>query len=295
MDAVGRIIITRNGEDIFEVGAWEKKVQGEELVVDSGGGKILGAWVHAGQWVESLTFQMLKSPIESKVLTNFKLTDDLEKKSKEGIDTNFFLGEAWFKNSNPVGGANQTYVFTNVHSETREESVETKTEHNLGGSVQVNMGGEIGLPVVAEGKLEVQFKIEYKRVWSTANKYTFQEKVDLSVTQGSGALNNMLQPQTAVLCTSWGIKGEYNGGYTADIECLLQDGSKYTYKDEGNVHSVNYMRTVSECKEHPIKDAPVGAKEAVDSFGTKRDIKETTSVRDIKKTNSVRGIGWFRF
>lgn len=97
-------------------------------------------------------------------------------------------------------------------------------------------------------------------------------KKDLSITQGSGAVANMLPPQRAAHCQSWAVSGHFDGDYTGKIEATLSDGSKYLYNDAGSVSSVGWEKASSDCKEIDIKDAG--------------DAVPTTSKK-------VRGLGWF--
>lgn len=59
MDGIGRVRVTRGGEEIFNVGCDKKKMQPAELPdIDQGAGIILGAKVRSGAWVSSLEFKM---------------------------------------------------------------------------------------------------------------------------------------------------------------------------------------------------------------------------------------------
>ncbi|KAF2677340.1 hypothetical protein K458DRAFT_424008 [Lentithecium fluviatile CBS 122367] len=104
-------------------------------------------------------------------------------------------------------------------------------------------------------------------------------KKDLSITQGSGAVANMLPPQKAVHCQSWAVSGRFDGDYTGKIEATLADGSKYLYNDAGSVTSVGWEKASSECIEMDLKDVPADAIVGE----TKRSVK-----------TQVRGLGWFR-
>jgi hypothetical protein len=285
MDGVGRITITQNGQDIFTVGGADKKVNKEEIVVDNAGGKILAAKTRSGAWLSNIEFKMLKAKVLRTELIDLVVAEDLAKWNKEqrGIDK-ISLADTYFKNTNKIGGPNQTYLFTNIASRDESKTITSQRTNQWTAGVTVTVGGEVGIPLVAKGKIDVATKFEYQRQNMDSTAHTESNKKDLSITQGSGALSNMLPPQKAVHCQSWAISGHFDGDYTGKIEATLTDGSKYLYNDAGSVDSVGWEKASSECIELNLKDVP-----GIDLKG--RDAPPQDKAKKMK----IRGLGWFRF
>jgi hypothetical protein len=164
MDAVGRIILTQGGADIFEVGADKKKVQKEEITVDNAGGIILGVKTRSGAWLSSIEFKMLKGKVVRTELVELNVAEDLNKWNEEhkNID-NVNLADVYYKNTNPVGGPNQTYTFTNTASRDSSKTITSQRTNQWTGGVTVTVGGEVGIPFVTKGKVDVATKFEYQR------------------------------------------------------------------------------------------------------------------------------------
>jgi len=280
MDAVGRIIITQGGANIFEVGANSGKV-GNEITVDNAGGIILAAKTRSGAWLSNVEFKLLKGKVVRTELVDLMVAEDLTQWNAEqrGID-NVNLADTYFKNTNAVGGPNQTFLFTNVASRDTSKTITSQRTNQWTAGITVTVGGEVGIPLVAKGKVDVATKFEYQRQNMDSTAMTSGSKKDLSITQGSGAVNNMLPPQKAVHCQSWAVSGRFDGDYTGKIEATLSDGSKYIYNDAGSVTSVGWEKASSECIEMDLKDVPSGM---------------ALNGRDVVKTKVVRGMGWFRF
>jgi hypothetical protein len=280
MDAVGRIIITQGGSDIFEVGAAAKKVDGSEITVDNAGGIILAAKTRSGAWLSNIEFKILKAKVVRTELVDLTVAEDLTKWNEEqrGIE-NVNLADVYYKNTNVVGGPNQTFLFTNTASRETSKTITSQRTNQWTAGITVTVGGEAGIPFVTKGKIDVATKFEYQRQNMDSTAMTTSSKKDLSISQGSGAVANMLPPQKAVHCQSWAVSGRFDGDYTGKIEATLSDGSKYLYNDAGSVTSVGWEKASSECVEMDLKDVPSG-------IGIEG--------RDIIKTK-VRGMGWFRF
>jgi hypothetical protein len=285
MDGVGRIKITQGGQDIFEVGGNKDKVDKEEITVDNAGGIILAVKTRSGAWLSNIEFKMLKAKVLRTELVSLDVAEDLSKWNEEqrGIDK-VSLADTYFKNTNKVGGPNQTYLFTNTASRETSKTVTSQRTNQWTAGITVTVGGEIGIPFVTKGKIDVATKFEYQRQNMDSTAHTESNKKDLSITQGSGALSNMLPPQKAVHCQSWAISGHFDGDYTGKIEATLTDGSKYLYNDAGSVDSVGWEKASSECVEMNLKDVP-----DIDLNG--RD----AAPKDKAKKMKIRGLGWFRF
>lgn len=103
----------------------------------------------------------------------------------------------------------------------------------------------------------------------------------------------MLQPQKAAYCQALAICGTFKGAYTGMIEAVLADGSKYRYKDGGELASVGWSTVEIKCKEMDIKDTPVlidaGIKE-----GPTQDVTDVQEPTNQNNTMKVRGLGFFR-
>ncbi|KAF2677339.1 hypothetical protein K458DRAFT_161679 [Lentithecium fluviatile CBS 122367] len=164
MDAVGRIIITQGGQDIFEVGGNAKKVDSSEITVDNAGGLILGAKTRSGAWLSSIEFKMLKGKVVRTELVDLVVAEDLTKWNEEqrGID-NVNLADVYYKNTNPVGGPNQTYSFTNTASRDTSKTITSQRTNQWTAGITVTVGGEVGIPFVTKGKIDVATKFEYQR------------------------------------------------------------------------------------------------------------------------------------
>jgi hypothetical protein len=164
MDGVGRIILTQGGADIFEVGGDKKKVDGTEITVDNAGGIMLAAKTRSGAWLSNIEFKMLKAKVLKTELVDLTVAEDLTQWNAEqrGID-NVNLADVYYKNTNPIGGPNQTYSFTNVASRDTSKTITSQRTNQWTAGVTVTVGGEVGIPFVTKGKIDVATKFEYQR------------------------------------------------------------------------------------------------------------------------------------
>lgn len=164
MDAVGRITITQGGNTIFEVGCDKKKMQSKDITVDNAGGIILGAKTRSGAWLSSIEFKMLKGKVVRTELVGLNVVEDLNKWNEEqkNID-NVNVADVYYKNTNAIGGPNQTYIFTNSESRETSKTITSQRTNQWTAGVTVTVGGEIEIPLVAKVKTDVATKFEYTR------------------------------------------------------------------------------------------------------------------------------------
>lgn len=259
MDAVGRIKITKGGNTIFDVGANSKKTASDEIIVDAAAGMILAARTRTGAWFQSLEFKMLKSKVVGTELIDLKVTENIDdwNAKKSGI-RDVSLSHAYFVNSNPAGGNNLTYTFTTTDSRDNKKSITSQRTNQWAAGLKVTVGGKVGIPLLAEGKVDVETSFQYTRVNMDGSETSESQTKSLAVTLGTPGTSSLLQPQTAVHCQSWAVTGNFQSAYTGTIEATLADGSTYTYTDAGDVTSVGWVKAATSCGEIPMKDVPDG-------------------------------------
>lgn len=265
IDAVGRIIITQAGNTIFEVGGNAGKVQKDEILVDNGAGLILGAKTRSGAWLSSIQFSMLKSKVVSTELTALDVTENVDdwNAKQRGID-HVNLAKVYFVNRNQVGGPNLTYTFTNTESRETKKTIVSQRTNQWTAGLKVTVGGEIGIPFLAEGKVDIETSFQYQRTNMDGTETSESEKKDLSINIGTPGTSNLLPPQRAAHCESWAVSGRFDSPYVGTVEATMADGTTYVYSDAGDVTSTGWVKAATSCEEIDIKDVPQGATDGND-------------------------------
>lgn len=248
-------------EVLFEVGIASSEIEGKSLDdIDQGVGIILGAKTRSKDLLSSIEFKFLKSKVVKTELTAINVVESLKdwNDKQRGIEY-VSLAETYYKNSNPAGGSNQTFTFTNTIKKTETKTVTQQYTNSWTGGTEVTAGGSAQIPFVVAGKIEGKLKFEYQRqnMDSTALTHTYEK--DLTNTQGTGFSSNLLPPQRAAHCQFNAISGTFDSAYSGTIEATLADGTKYSYFTDGDVHSVGWVKTSSDCQEIDLKDVPQNA------------------------------------
>lgn len=190
MDGIGKIIITMGGQDIFTVGADEKKIQKTETVINSASGIILGVKGRAGQWVHTLEFKMLKSKIKEVQLVEIKFPATLDdwNKKKQGMTT-ATLKESWFGNPNSVGGPNMTYSFGNEAAAEKSKTVTSTTTTTWAVGVSLSWSSGLEIPFFEgssiSAKYELTGKVDFSHSSSNSNELSEKTSDKLTWTLGS--------------------------------------------------------------------------------------------------------------
>ena len=165
IDALGRIRVFKGTQRIFDCGA--NKVTGSDSdghALKKSDGVILGARVWNGEMLDGVEFLFLKSKVEKTELVEMQIADNLDNWNKEqrGIEK-VTLSEAYFRNSNQVGGPNLTYLFSNTI--TKDESKSATSQNTNDWTVGLKLSAEVqgGIPFLAEVKIGGELGFEYKR------------------------------------------------------------------------------------------------------------------------------------
>lgn len=256
---MGKIIITKGGETIFEVGANSGKTQKDEIIVDNGAGLILAAKTRSGAWLSSIEFKMLKSKVVSTELTDLTILENMAdwNAKQTGID-HINLAKVYFVNKNQVGGPNLTYTFTNTDSREVSKKILSQRTNQWTGGLKITVKGGVEIPFLAKAEVSTEASFQYQRTNMDGTETSETTKKDLSIALGSPATSNLLPPQRAAHCESWAVSGRFDSAYTGAVEATLADGSKYIYNDAGELTSIGWEKASTSCEEIDIKDVPAG-------------------------------------
>jgi hypothetical protein len=258
MDAVGKIVIRKGNQIIFDVGCDTKKTAKDPIEVNSGAGLILAAKTRTGAWLQTIEFKMLKADIVNAELSSLTIQENIDtwNAQKKGIET-VSLAEVYYQNANPVGGPSNTYTFQNTVSREESESiVSQRLDAYTPANFKISAKADIKLP-----KFGLDFGGEFSPLVYTLTKMRGTEtkvanKVDLQYTMGSGFTNNLLPPQKAAHCTASATTGTFSSGYDAVITARFTDGSTFEYKDTGVVQTVSWSKAFAKCEIIDIKQVP---------------------------------------
>ncbi|PVH95051.1 hypothetical protein DM02DRAFT_732094 [Periconia macrospinosa] len=283
VDAVGRILITTKGRTLLDIGTDPKKTaKNENYGSNMGGGIILGARTASGVWLDYVEFNMLKSKVKSAELIDVKMSKSLEdmNKKQEGIDS-MDLTTMYFINENPKNGSNMIYSQTLKQEKATEKTIETSTENEWSAEVSVTVGASVGIPLISAsvettastGFRNTQFESE-KLSEKGVKKFEWTFECDPETP---------LPPQRAAKCVAKTTAGDFEGSFVGTVEVELVDGSRYKYKEKGQVKTMSYLDASTSCKEIPLKDVPSGAtigKDIHNVKGGKRSIRRSRIFRE---------------
>ncbi|KAF1959687.1 hypothetical protein CC80DRAFT_533061 [Byssothecium circinans] len=256
MDAVGKIVVTQEGQKDFEAGG--SKID-KEMYVDNPSGKLLAVKGAAGAWVSSLEFKFLESAITNVEMTSITFKEDMKRwnDKKQGLIP-AALGSVYYTNSDEIGGYNATYDTTTVITKAVSKTLTESQTHTAGYTLSVKVSGKVGVPLLAESSMEVtnELSYSYSNMKSTSktdtDTWSFQWKMG-----GTGA---GIPPQTAAHCTASATMGTFDSDYDAKITATMANGKTFNYNAHGHYNSVGYANGIQDCKVIPLKEVPSNAK-----------------------------------
>lgn len=144
----------------------------------------------------------------------------------------------------------------------------------FGTKVGVTVSGGVGVPFLAESKIEVSTEVSYQYTNMKSESTTEEDTRTLEWWE-SGTIS----PGRAVFCESSAFKGTFNGDYMSTVEIEMVDGKTFKIDQPGKFKSVGWSTAVSNCKDIPLKEAPDNALEANDDDAPSKTEKRAVSFR----------------
>ncbi|KAF2684117.1 hypothetical protein K458DRAFT_389331 [Lentithecium fluviatile CBS 122367] len=298
IDAVGKISVEVEGKDAVVVSA--KKV-GAEIKYSGGAGMILAAAGAQGEWVSTLQFHYLESKIVDAAMTSITFTDSLDKYNSErkGM-TPAIIGNLFITNSNPIGGANQTYSLSPKIEKQTSKSVTTSMSHAVGTTIGVKVSYEASVPELMSAKTEFSAEARYDFTTMKSDTNSETDVFAFQWTIGSTGKPFIIYlctspirahanpfhpsaqgipPQSAMHCTATATMGTFDSDYTAKITARLDNGKTFDYNDAGSYKSIAYADAASDCRAIALSEVPQGEGEEANGEKVAKKAKRSVLFR----------------
>ena len=257
---------------------------GDGTEVNIGSGVLLGASGETNNFPSYWTPLFLAISDGNAEITEMKFDKSLDdvNKQQDGISS-VVLADVYLKNTNTASGnssdnsQSQSYSFTGSQSVTSSTSLTTTNTNTFGLSVSLEVGGEVGLPLVAEGSTKLTTTASYDYSTSTAKGTSSSDQHTIGWNLGSSASGDLVKPGHAKHCKATIISGHYNGGYTSTVSMTVK-GKPFTFQQRGTFDSISYSNVDQSCEDVLIKDIPSGAN-STDASSTVKDGKRAVFLR----------------
>jgi hypothetical protein len=161
------------------------------------------------------------------------------------------------KNSNPVGGQNQSWAFGNTVTKTQTRSITQQTTQIVGADVSVSVSAEVGIPLIASVSTSITIGAHWETQSMQSTTTSDTTTYSFSISQSS-TTNGPLEPQHAIHCTVNTFNSNYDTQYTATVRTTMSNGKTFDIRQLGKLVSVLYTDSIQDCKTVPIKDVPAG-------------------------------------
>ncbi|PVH96317.1 hypothetical protein DM02DRAFT_632118 [Periconia macrospinosa] len=183
-------------------------------------GILLGVYGSVDADINSMGFLFLKDRIKSAEIVEFKWPQTLDEMAKQSDNIQTFtINKSDFKNSSPVGSANQTWDFSNDQGSTSASTTEITNQHALTIEISTEVSRKASVPLLADGGVSVTTKLGYifTRIEKTGE--TKGKSQGLTYKQGG-----ILPAQRAMRCSATGEQGNYNTKPTAIARVTMHNG-----------------------------------------------------------------------
>lgn len=131
------------------------------------------------------------------------------------------------------------------------------------------MGGEIGLPFVAEGSVKSTTSVNYEYSTATTEMSSSSSQQAFSWNQGSTQTSDLIAPGMAMHCKASTFTGAYSGSYTSTVQFTV-NGKVFTFKERGTFNSISWTEAFPSCQNVRLSDVPINANTTSASSTTKR-------------------------
>lgn len=226
-------ISLRTASQTFEAG-WSAK-GAKETILDIGSGLLLGAYGGQGESIDNLQLLFLTSAVTKTEVTNVQYTDLNSNPAQKNLKPVALLDSTIGNsktNKNPITATMNVAMATTISS-----TYEQTLNNQFGAKVSAEFDAEplgVGAKVTAEASWGIDFGHTSGK--TGGNTTTLTQSV-------SGAIN----PGDGLHCTLTAMTRKGDFPYTSDVVLTLQDNSKITYSQNGNLNTEQYSAVFGGC------------------------------------------------
>ncbi|KAF2819401.1 hypothetical protein CC86DRAFT_413095 [Ophiobolus disseminans] len=236
---LGRLYIRTKAGKELDIGKDTSGQTTYEHKVESG--ILLGAFGLSADSIVNLGLYFLKSKVDKMAVSNvvFKETPEELNKRRQGLETKVV---DYADHTNKLANATEEFTFGKTLTRTTSKKWSSAATHTFGLSQAFNVEGKVfGIGFESTTTLQYQY----------ANTQTEESVVEDSVSLTYSA-STTLMPGTSVYCQATAMRGVYDGEYTSNVNIWLEDGSTYTFAQEGSMEQVQWSQASSVCQDKPF-------------------------------------------